>query len=94
MRSWLSLAVLALVASGCGTPPDPERTVFGVSGDREGGEASAEADAEMRRFLDWKLNQICTLGYETVKVDTLPAEDGRQLVDEEARCGEYHLTLF
>lgn len=94
MRRWLPILALALLAGGCGTPREPDRLVFGVSGDRAADASNAEADAEMRRFLDWKLGQICTLGYDTVKVDTLPAEENKQLVDEEARCKDYHLSLF
>ena len=94
MLRWLPIAALALAAAACSTSHPPDRLVFGVSGDRAAGAAAPQADAEMRRFLDAKLNQICTLGYDTVKVDTLAAEDGKQLVDEEARCHDYHLTLF
>ncbi len=43
----------------------------------------------MRQFLDWKLSQICTLGYDTVKVETLAAEADKQIVDEEVRCKPY-----
>ncbi|HEX7970294.1 MAG TPA: hypothetical protein VF502_18875 [Stellaceae bacterium] len=94
MRVWPSVAVAALLAA-CTTNAPPERLVFGVSGDRPAGSSSSEADAEMRRFLDWKVNQICTLGYETVKVETLPAEDDKQIVDEDVRCDPYtHVSLF
>ncbi|MGO8919113.1 MAG: hypothetical protein ACLQJR_24695 [Stellaceae bacterium] len=89
MHRWLPIAVIAVVASACSTPHPPDRLVFGVSGDRPAGASSAEADAEMRQFLDWKLNQICTLGYDTVKVETLAAEADKQIVDEEVRCKDY-----
>jgi len=93
MRIALSL-VFALLLTACTTAP-PERLVFGVSGTRPVGAASAESDAEMRRFLDWKVSQICTLGYDTVKVDTLAAEQDMQIVDEELRCKPYrHVSLF
>ena len=61
-----------------------------------GGEfTDAASDAEMRRFLDWKVSQICTLGYDTVKVETLAAEQDTQIVDEELRCKPYwHVSLF
>jgi hypothetical protein len=94
MHRWLLIAALAVTAGACGTPPQPDRLVFGVSGDRAATTATAAGDADMRRFLDAKLNQICTLGYDTVKVDTLAAERGKQLVDEEARCRDYSLSLF
>lgn len=90
MRRWLCLAALAVLASACArTTAEPDRLVFGVSGSRPAGAASAEADAKMRSFLDWKVSQICTLGYDTVKVDTLAAEENQQLVDEELRCKPY-----
>jgi hypothetical protein len=92
MRFSLLLAVAAMLAA-CTTAP-PERLVFGVSGERAAGSASEAADAEMRRFLDWKANQICTQGYETVKVDTLAAEEDQQIVDEELRCRPYRWRFF
>jgi len=94
MTRWLPIVVTAFVASACTTEHPPDRLVFGVSGDRVAGTSSEQADAEMRQFLDWKLNQICTLGYETVRVDTLGAEEGKQIVDEEARCNNYSLKLI
>ena len=48
----------------------------------------------MRQYLDARLNQICTHGYDTVKVETLAAEAGKQIVDEEARCKNYELQLL
>jgi hypothetical protein len=92
MRLSLLLAAAVILAS-CTTAP-PERLVFGVSGDRPGGSSSEAADAEMRKFLDWKANQICTLGYQPVKVDTLAAEQDQQIVDEELRCRPYRWHLF
>lgn len=93
MHRWLPIVVIAFVAGACTTAQPPDRLVFGVSGDRAAGASSAEADAEMRQFLDWKLNQICTLGYDTVKVETLAAEADKQIVDEEARCKNYRLRF-
>jgi hypothetical protein len=92
MRLSLLLAAAGLIA-GCTVAP-PGRLVLGVSGDRPAGASNEAADAEMRKFLDWKANQICTQGYETVKVDTLAAEQDRQIVDEELRCKPYGLSLF
>jgi hypothetical protein len=94
MCRWLAVPVLALLATGCNAPRAPDRLVFGVSGDRPAGASSVAADDEMRQFLDWRINQICTLGYDTVKVETLPAEENKQLVDEEVRCRDYRLSLF
>lgn len=93
MRIALSL-VFALLLTACTTTAPPERLLFGVSGTRAAGAASAESDAEMRRFLDWKVSQICTLGYDTLKVETLAAEQDMQIVDEELRCKPYHPSLF
>ena len=89
MRRWLLIAMLAAATGACSTPREPDRMVFGVSVSRPAGEASPEADAQLRGFLDAKLNQVCTLGYDTVNVDTAPAEDNQQLVDEEVRCKDY-----
>lgn len=94
MHRWLPIVVIACIACGCTTTHPPDRLVFGVSGDRAAGASTAQADAEMRQFLDWKLNQICTLGYETVKVETLAAEVDKQIVDEEARCQDYRFRFF
>jgi hypothetical protein len=93
MRVALSL-VVALLLTACTTKAPPERLLLGVSGDRPAGAASSESDAQMRRFLDWKVSQICTQGYDTVKVETLAAEQDLQIVDEELRCKPYHLHLF
>ena len=96
MRPWLCLAGLAALLAACSTVSPPDRLVFGVSGDRPAAKAGdAEADANMRTFLDGKANQICTQGYDTVKVDTLAAEQEQQIVDEELRCKTYdHVRLF
>ncbi|HET7594089.1 MAG TPA: hypothetical protein VFK49_01485 [Stellaceae bacterium] len=94
MRAALGF-VFALLLTACTTTAPPERLVFGVSGDRPSASTGAESDAEMRRFLDWKVSQICTLGYDTVKVETLGAEQDLQIVDEELRCKPYtHVSLF
>lgn len=92
MRFWLAVAAAGLL-SGCTTAP-PERLIFGVSGDRPATATSQADDAEMRKFLDRKANQICTLGYESVKVETLAAEGDRQIIDELLRCKPYRLSLF
>jgi hypothetical protein len=93
MRVALSL-VFVLLATACTSTP-PERLVLGVSGARPAGSTGPESDAEMRRFLDWKVSQVCTLGYDTVKVETLAAEQDTQIVDEELRCKPYwHVSLF
>jgi hypothetical protein len=94
MRIALSLG-FALLLAACTTTAPPDRLGLGVSGTRPAGAAGAESDAEMRRFLDWKVSQICTRGYDTVKVETLAAEQDMQIVDEELRCKPYRvLGLF
>ena len=95
MRVTLSLVCVLLPLAACTTTAPPERLAFGVSGTRPAGSTDAASDAEMRRFLDWKVSQICTLGYDTLKVETLAAEQDSQIVDEELRCKPYwHVSLF
>jgi len=95
MRGWLCLVGLAGVLAACTTTSPPDRLVFGVSGDRPAADAgNTQAEANMRTFLDGKANQICTRGYETVKVDTVAAESSQQIVDLQLRCNQYHLALF
>lgn len=94
MPRWLLIVALAATLGACTFPTDPDRLVFGVSGARPASATSPKDDAEMRQFLDAKVDQICTLGYDPVKVETLNAEDNQQIVDEELRCRDYHVTLF
>jgi hypothetical protein len=93
LRSALLMTVIVALAA-CATPREPDRVVFGVAGDRAATDATPAGDEAMRRFLDAKVNRVCTLGYETMKVATLPAEDNRALVDEDVRCNDYSLRLF
>jgi hypothetical protein len=93
VRCSLPILVLALLTGACAAR-EPDRLVFGVSGDRVAGATDAASDAALRRHLDWTLSQICTHGYENVKVDTIAAEETRQIVDEEVRCNDYHLSLL
>jgi len=91
---WAFLAAIIVALSACTTPREPDRVVFGVAGDRLASDTTPESDDAMRRFLDAKVNRICTLGYETVNVATLAAEDNHALVHEEVRCSDYSLRLF
>jgi hypothetical protein len=93
MRWALSTAII-IALSACTTPREPDRVVFGVAGDRVASDTTPASDDAMRGFLDAKVNRVCTLGYETVTVATLPAEDNHALVDEEVRCSDYSLRLF
>jgi hypothetical protein len=91
-RAFLTAIIVAL--SACTTPREPDRVVFGVAGDRAASDTTPASDDAMRQFLDAKVNRVCTLGYETVKVETLPAEDNHALVDEQVRCSDYSLRLL
>jgi hypothetical protein len=93
VRRSVSILVLVLLTGACAAR-DPNRLVFGVSDDRAAAASDAASDAAVRRNLDWKLSQICTLGYQYVKAETIAAENGRQIVDEEVRCNDYHPRLF
>jgi hypothetical protein len=92
MRCYLPLVALLLL--GACAEREPDRLVIGVSNDRAGGSASAEADNDMRRALDAQARQICTHGYDPVKVSTLPAEDSQEIVTEDFRCRDYHLDFI
>jgi hypothetical protein len=94
MRHCLLLIAFAGLTTACTTESPPDRLLFGVSSDRATAETGDESDAKIRASLDWKLNQICTAGYDMVKVDTLPAEEDRQFVNEDVRCKPYRLHLF
>jgi len=93
MRCALLITVIAAL-SACSTPREPDRVAFGVAGDRAATETTPASDDAMRRFLDAKVNRVCTLGYETQKVRTIPAEDNHALVDEDVRCNDYSFRLF
>jgi hypothetical protein len=88
------LTIMIVVLSACTTPREPDRVVFGVAGDRAAADMTPASDDAMRRFLDDKVNRVCTLGYGTVKVETIPAEDNHALVNEAVRCNDYSLRLF
>lgn len=88
MRFWLPFLLLATLAA-CADNRDPARYQFGVSGARMAGTASAENDQKMRAFLDVKARQICTLGYNVVKAETLAAEDNEQIVALDLSCKQY-----
>ncbi len=93
MQAWVVVAALACLGACAAPAPDPERLVLGVAGDRAAGAGGESADQEMRAFLDRKANQICTGGYDSVKVDTLAAEENAQIVAEDLRCKAYRLSL-
>lgn len=94
MRYEVSLLAIAALLGACSVKAPPERLVLGVSGDRAAGATSAEADAQMRAFLDHKVSQICTLGYDPANIATLPAESANEIVHEDLRCKNYHLRIF
>jgi hypothetical protein len=92
MRFWFPIMLLAGLAA-CSSDRDAARYQFGVSVDRAAATAGT-SDAEVQAGLDWKASQICTGGYKIVKVDTLAAEDGRQIVDRDVQCNEYSPDLL
>ena len=92
MRRLFSIFILVCLAA-CSSDRDPARYRLGVSGDRLVSDATPEGDQAMRVFLDAKARQICTLGYSVGNVDTLAAEDARQIVDLELLCNEYSPSL-
>jgi len=94
MRRWVLVAVFSCLASACSTADDSARYQFGVSGDRPATAANAEGDQAMKTFLDAKANQICTHGYEVGKIETLGAEDEKQIVDLDLRCNAYRPSVF
>jgi hypothetical protein len=92
MRRLPLVMILGFCLAACASDRDPARYQFGVSGDRPAA-GTAAPDPEMRAYLDWKVRQICTLGYRTIKVDTLAAENGKQIVDLDAQCNDYSPSL-
>jgi len=93
MRPLPIVASLLLLTAGACMEREPDRLVIGTATDRPSGPATPEADDETRRVLDAKVKQICTLGYSPDAVRTLGAEDGQDIVTEDFRCGDYHLSF-
>jgi hypothetical protein len=93
MRRHVPIAALILLVGAC-AEREPDRTVFGVSYDRAAGSASTESDNDIRQALDLQARQLCTRGYDSVKVSTLPAEDNNEIVTEDLRCHDYHFHLI
>ena len=92
MRFCLLIPTFLLLIGAC-TARDPDRMVIGVSYDRPAATASPQSDEDMRRVLDLEAHQICTRGYDPVKVSTLAAEDNQEIVAEDLRCRDYHLDF-
>jgi len=92
MRGCLLISALLLLAGAC-TARDPDRLVIGVSYDRPVAAASPQSDQDMRGVLDVEAHQICTRGYDPVKVSTLAAEDNQEIVTEDLRCRDYHVDF-
>ena len=106
MRHLLVLVLFAGMTGGCadagddaaylihgGPAADPARLGLGVAGDRPDRAAAPEGDAQMRRFLDAKANQLCTLGYDPTKVETIAAEEHQQFVEEQLLCKPYAFSF-
>ena len=92
MRRCLLIPALFLLAGAC-TAREPDRLVIGVSYDRPVSAASPQSDEDMRRVLDLEAHEICTRGYDPVKVSTLAAEDNQEIVTEDLRCRNYHVDF-
>lgn len=92
MRVLIPILLLALVAA-CAPEPETARYQFGVSGDRLATATTPADETAMRHYLDVKARQICTDGYRVVKVDTIAAENGRQIVDLDLRCNPYRPAI-
>jgi hypothetical protein len=88
MRIYVPILLLTLLAA-CASGPESARYEFGVSGDRLATATTPADEAAMRQYLDRRARQVCTQGYRVVKVDTLPAENGRQIVDLDLQCNPY-----
>jgi hypothetical protein len=95
MHRWLCLIMLAGLAGACSEPYDENRFIFGVSADRPvKAQGDAQLDQKIKTYLDSRVNQICTLGYDMIRQDLVQAESGQQLVDWEVRCRPYEFSLF
>jgi hypothetical protein len=88
MRWWIAILVPAFLAA-CAAHGDSQRYRIGVSGDRPASTTPAANDQALRAFLDMKARQICTSGYKIVRLDTMSATDGRQIVDLDILCNAY-----
>jgi hypothetical protein len=87
----LILAVLGLAACTAGS--ESARYQFGVSASRPASQAASENDPATRATLDWEARQICTRGYQVIKVDTLAAEANTQIVDLDLQCDPYRVDF-
>ncbi len=95
MYRWLCLVALAGLLGACAETYDDNRLNFGISADRpETAASDPQSDQKITAYLDSRLNQICTAGYDILRKDIVPAENKQQLVDWEVRCRPYQLSLF
>ena len=78
--------------SACSASPNAPRYQFGVSADRPTAATPAD-NQETQALLDWKAKQLCTLGYQIVKQDTIGADQGRQIVDNHIQCNAYRPSI-
>ncbi|MGH7072728.1 MAG: hypothetical protein ACREFD_00800 [Stellaceae bacterium] len=93
MRCWVPMLMLLALLAACAPTRETARYTIGVSGDRLANATTPANAAAMRGLLDRRARQICTSGYRIVKVDTIPAKDGRQIVDLELICNPYRPGL-
>ena len=86
MRTWLIVALAALVAGCVPVDREPARDVIGVSA----ATGKSADDAAAQKLLAWKASQICTVpGYDLQKKDIEPAENGARIADWQLRCQPY-----
>lgn len=106
MRRWVTIAAATALVTGCiGVNPEPERDVFGVSAAPvapavptapaapAAPAATDNAAAQTDAVLAWKVSQLCTNGAELMKRETVAAEEGQQIVDQQLRCKHYAFSL-
>ncbi len=87
MRFWVAMLLVAGL-SACGTIGDDARYRFGVAADRPT-TGSIPTDS----LLAWKASQICTLGYQVIRQDTVKAAGGGEIADNHLQCNPYRPSL-
>lgn len=87
MRTWLIVALAALVADCVLVDRDPARDVIGVSA---AADKAADDAAAAQHLFAWKASQVCTVpGYDVQKKDVEPAEDKQRILDWQLHCQPY-----
>jgi hypothetical protein len=101
MGRGIASAAALLMLAGCGSfigrvPPDNNRLVLGVTADEPRGESDAAPPVlpAAAATLAYKESQICTRGFEPLRQDVEPAQQGRAMVDWQFRCKPYDFSLL